>query len=355
MSVTSVPELARQRVAAFRGYRPGRAAVSPAGKLSSNEAPLGPAPTVRAAILAAAREVNRYPDSRALVAAIAAHEGLDAERVVVTNGSDELCYVLATLFVEPGATVVMSDPPYQIDDLVSRLQGGRSVQVPVREDGSHDLDALAAAAQHASLLWLPTPHNPTGVAVDPDELGNLLVRAPATCLVVLDEAYRAYADPDRRPASTELLQRHPNLLVQRTFSKEYGLAGLRIGYGLGSAELIEAINRVKPPFNVNAAAIAAAQAAIAAQSWREYGVNLVVRERTLLQETLAELGTEFFSSQANFVTFRPPSVQELYAALAAAGLVVRDGADLGLPGWVRVSIGSPPVMARVRRVLRETL
>jgi histidinol-phosphate aminotransferase len=357
VSVATFPELVYRRASAFRGYTPGQAAASPGGKLSSNEAPLGAAPGVREAILAAVPVINRYPHAAPLVAAIAEHESLDPSWVAVTNGSDELCYVLAALFIEPGAPVVLSDPCYQIDDLVSRVQGGRPVSVPLLASGGHDLEGMIAAAieERAAVLWLPSPHNPTGVAVDPAHLTALLDAVPATCLVVLDEAYRAYLEPAQRPPSSDLVARHPNLLVQRTFSKDYGLAGLRIGYGIAAPDLIEAINRVKAPFNVNALAIAAAQAALASQAWRAYGVALVVRERERLELTLAELGVRYFTSQANFVTFRPPSVEVLMAALSAAGVVVRDGADLGLPGWVRVSIGSPPVMSRLRGVLREVL
>lgn len=353
MSVAAFPDLAQKRVAGFRGYQPGRSADTTAGKLSSNEAPLGPAPGVRQTIVDASRHVNRYPDVWPLVKRIAEQESVDPARVVITNGSDELCYMLATLFVEPGASVVLSDPCYHIDDLVSRVQGGRSVYVPVHRGGGHDLGRMAAAASDASVLWLPTPHNPTGVAVPPAELKSFLEAVPRSCLVVLDEAYRAYTNPELRPASRELIDQFPNVVVQRTFSKDYGLAGLRIGYGIGDPELIEAINRVKPPFNVNSAAIAAALAALDNQDWREYGVRLVIRERTLLEQTLVELGVDFYPSQANFVTFKPASIDALKAALAEAGLVARDGADLGIPGWLRLSVGGPPVMARIRAILRE--
>jgi histidinol-phosphate aminotransferase len=355
VSVVAVPDLAQRRVEQFRSYRPGRPAVTAAGKLSSNEAPLGAAPAVREALVAVTGEVNRYPDAGRLIERIARQESIDPAQVVVTNGSDELCYLLATLFVTDGADVVLSDPCYQIDDLVSRVHGGHPVRVPVLDDGAHDVEAMIAAAADASVLWLPTPHNPTGAAVPPADLVRLLEQVPASCLVVLDEAYRAYAEPSLRPPARELFDRHPNLLVQRTFSKDYGLAGLRIGYGMGNSGLIEAIQRVRPPFNVNAAAVAAALAALEHQDWREYGVELVVRERARLEQTLTELGVEFYPSQANFVTFRPGSLAALQEALERAGLVARDGADLGLPGWVRVSIGNPSAMARLRAVLREAL
>lgn len=355
MSLATFPEAARIRASAFTGYRSGGPAPAPAGKLSSNEAAFGPAPGVADAVAAAAREAHRYPDARPLARMIAAQESVTEEQVVVTNGSDELCYLLASLFVAPGDSVVLSDPCYQIDGLVSQLYGGRPRFAPLRANGGHDVDAISALATDAALVWLPTPHNPTGVVIEPDELQGLLDAVPPSCLVVLDEAYRAYVDADRRPAVPALVERHPNLIVQRTLSKDYALAGLRIGYGIAGAALIDAINRVKPPFNVNAAAIAAAEVALRQQGWREYGVALAIRERQRLQATLDELGATYFPSQANFVTLTAPNIDRLITVLYDAGLVVRDGSDLGLPGWVRVSVGTPPVMAQLRAVLKEVL
>jgi histidinol-phosphate aminotransferase len=352
--VSALPAVAQRRLASLRVYNPGSAASTAAGKLSSNEAPLGPAPGVRSAIAAAGAAANRYPSAERLTRALAAHEGVAEDRLIVTNGSDELCYLIATLFIEPGARVVLSEPCYQIDELVSRLARGEPELVPLRADGGHDLDAMAAAADAgAAVLWLPTPHNPTGVAVDPGELTRLLERAPRDCLVVLDEAYRSYVDPELRPDSRELVAEHPNLLVQRTFSKSYALAGLRLGYGFGAPELIGALNGIRPPFNVNAAAIAAGEAALANTDWRDYSVELVRRERERLASILTELGIDHFRSQANFVTVRVPEPDRLRAALLEAGLVVRDGEDLGLRGWLRISIGAPPEMATLRAVLRE--
>jgi len=348
-------DIARTRTTEFTAYRPGKPARMPAGKLSSNEAALGPAPGVIEAVTAAMRDAHRYPDALPLRRIVAAQELIAEDRVVITNGSDELCYLLASLFVEPDAKVVLSDPCYQIDALVTRLYRGRPEFVPLRADGGQDLDAMLVQAQDAALLWLPTPHNPTGIAVEPDALDGFLDAVPPGCLVVLDEAYRAYVDDHRRPAVPELLERYPNLIVQRTFSKDYALAGLRIGYGLGHSTVIDAIERIKPPFSVNAAAIAAAQVALQQVAWRDYGVELAVRERRRLEATLDELGVTHFPSQANFVTLTSPDLERLGDALHEAGLVVRDGSDLGLPGWMRISVGPPPAMARLRAVLREVL
>ena len=353
--MTTVTDVARIRASAFSGYQPGRPASRPEGKLSSNESALGPSPSVTEAIAHAARSAHRYPDSSPLRAAIAEHEGLAVSNVVVTNGSDELCYVLASLFIAPGDRVVLSDPCYQIDALVTQLGAGEPVFVPLREDGGHDLLGMQERAQDASLVWLPTPHNPTGVIATPDEIEAFLEAVPASCVVVLDEAYRGFVDSDLQPNVRTLLGRHPNLVVQRTFSKDYALAGLRVGYGLGSDAVIDAMSRVKAPFSVNTVAVAAAIAALRDQAWREYTVAHTISERRLLQELLDELGLRYFASQANFVTFTATDPAGLARVLEDAGLMVRSGADLGFPGWLRVSIGTSPVMAQLRKVLREAL
>jgi histidinol-phosphate aminotransferase len=350
--MSAVAEIAERRLAGIRRYQPGRGAAGHAGKLSSNEAPLGPSPSVRAAVATAGGGAGRYASSEPVRRALAARLGCDVDHLVLTSGSDELCYLLATLFVGDGDRVVLSRPCYQIDELVTRAHRGTPVFVDLR-DGRHDLEAMAAAAHDAAVLWLPSAHNPTGTVVDAAALERLLADVPETCLVVLDEAYRAYVDPDRRPDVAALLAEHPNLVVQRTFSKAYALAGLRVGYGLGSPALVSVLNAIRPPFNINSVAVEAALAALAAPAWRDFGVELVRRERARLQAHLAALGFAFFESQANFVTAEIPGAEELQERLAAHGLVVRDGADLGLEGWIRISIGAPPQMAVVRAVLTE--
>jgi histidinol-phosphate aminotransferase len=350
----TVQLIAAERTASVHRYTGGREAGRPAGKLSSNEAPLGPSPRARAAIAGAAAVAHRYAGAGELRALVAEREGVRPEQVVLTSGSDELCYLLATVFIPPGAPVVLSDPCYRIDELVTRLHHGAAVFVALRE-GAHDLDAMAAAAERAAVVWLPSPHNPTGLAVDPAALDRFLAAVPAACLVVLDEAYRHYVDPELRPDARVLVAAHPNLVVQRTFSKAYALAGLRIGYGIGDPEVIAALDAIRPPFNINAAALAGARAALADVAWRDYTVELVVRERRRLESLLASLEVKFHPSQANFVAVRPPRAAELHAALARQGLVIRDGADLGHDGWVRISIGAPPQMAVLRAVLTRHL
>jgi histidinol-phosphate aminotransferase len=345
---------AAERLNDVPGYHPGAA---PDGalsrKLSSNESPLGVSPVVRSALVGSLAAVGRYPQDTAVRARLADSVGLRPEHVVLTNGSDELCALVATAFLAPGDVVVQSEPAYAIDTKVSMVSGATLVSVPLR-DGRHDLEGLARHSHGACVLWLPTPHNPTGTAVAPGDLATFLSLADRGCLIVLDEAYRAYLDETARPDVRPLLDRHPNLLVQRTFSKDHSLAGLRLGYGLADPRIIDLLVRVRAPFSVNTMALSAAGAALDDGAWNAMSVSQVVTERRTLESELESLGIEFFPSQANFVTARVPHAT-LADSLAAHHLTVRPGEDLGLPGWVRISIGTPQAMAVLRRVLRDTL
>jgi histidinol-phosphate aminotransferase len=344
-------KIAEERLLGIPGYSPGQPSPgAAAGKLSSNEAPLGPAPAVRTALAARAGHASRYPDESSALAAVSAEAGVDPSSVLLTNGSDELCYLIATVFLGPGRVAVVGDPCYQIDATASLLAGATLRRVPL-VDGRHDINAMAEAAADATVLWLPSPHNPTGAAASPAELDTLLDQVPEDCLVVLDEAYRAFLDLAWRPDVTALLARHRNLIVQRTLSKDWALAGLRAGYGLGPAELIAQLARVRPPFSVNMMALTAIEAAATAPAWQSMSVARVREERARLEAELTRLGIEHFASQANFVTARlDPDL--MACALARSGLVVRSGDDLGLPGWVRISVGWAPQMAQLRAALR---
>jgi histidinol-phosphate aminotransferase len=354
---------ALEKVAAVLPYRRGRTARGGGveGKLSANESPFGPPPAVRAAILRAAEDLNRYPEEGPVLDQLAAHLGIDAERLVFTNGSDELCYLLARLTLDDAPSTsssrrqgfaVLGDPCYQIDATASTLAGAPIVRVPL-VNGAHDLDAMAQAAREgATLVWLPNPHNPTGVTFGLEDLVAFLDDVPGDCLVVLDEAYGAFAQRHDSHATLALGDGRANVLIQRTFSKDWGLAGLRLGYAIGDAALIDALRRARPPFSVNALALAAVSAALECNDWRDAMVARIIAERELLESTLEELGVDFFSSEANFVTcaLTFPGFRD---ALSPQGLSVRDGADLGLPGWTRITVGWAPQMATLRDVLRR--
>ncbi len=352
--MAGIAERAAARVQGVPVYKPGRSSPgSQAGKLSSNEAPLGASPDIQAALAASLDRVNRYPEPGRALDALASYAGTTPDRLILTNGSDELCYLVATLFLGTGRVAVVGDPCYQIDATASLVSGASVRRVRLRH-GGHDLRAMAAASHGAAVVWLPSPHNPTGVACHPGDLDIFLSEVPDDCLVVLDEAYRAFADPEIRPDVDKLLARHPNLLVQRTLSKDFALAGLRAGYGLSSAPLVEALSRARPPFSVNVMALAAIEAAVTSEPWRVMTVDRVRHERSVLERALGRLGAEYFPSQANFVTTKL-DLGTLSPALAASGTVVRSGADLGLPGWARISVGWAPQMAVLRRVLNSQL
>jgi histidinol-phosphate aminotransferase len=306
------------------------------------------------AVAAALATLNRYPEQGAAVDALCTYVGVAPDRLVLTNGSDELCYLVADLLLGPGSVAVVGEPCYQIDATASILSGATLRRVPLLPDGGHDLDAMAGACTGASVVWLPSPHNPTGAACDPARLGRFLAEVPEDCLVVLDEAYRAFCDPEVRPDVLGLLASHPNLLVQRTLSKDWALAGIRVGYGIGPPPLVEALSRARPPFSVNALALAAVEAGAAGEHWRAMSVAMVRRERSRLERALSSLGVEFFPSQANFVTARL-DLERVGPALSSSGTVVRPGADLGIPGWARISIGWPPQMAVLRGALYAAL
>ena len=340
-----------ERLAGVPRYQPGVSGTGPSSrKLSSNEAALGPGPTVTAAAVRAATTLGLYPDEANLRRQLADHLEVDQSELLLTNGSDELCSLVATVFLSSRDLVVVGDPAYQIDVKVSRLAGAAVQGIPLVA-GRHDLPAMARVAQEAALVWLPTPHNPTGAAIGPAELEAFIDAVPATTLIVIDQAYIAFADPEFAVDAAAMVRAHPNMLFQRTLSKHAALAGARIGYGIGSPEVIDALARVRAPFSVNAIGLAAASASLAETGWRDMVVSRTREGRTLLEAELTQLALNYLPSQANFVMVEVPHAR-IAGSLAAAGISVRPGEDLGLPGWVRITVGWAPIMADVRRILR---
>lgn len=350
--MTEIVDIAHRRLEGVPRYRPGKPPAGHlAGKLSSNESVLGPGPNVIKALGAAARGVAHYPQEDAVIRGLADAYGVAPESVLLTNGSDELVQLVATLFLSSGQAAVMGDPCYAIDATATLIAGGEVRRVPL-VDGAHDLEAMTSAAQDAAVLWLPSPHNPTGVAIRPEHIDSLLRNVPTTCLVVLDLAYHDYVDDAYRLDIADILARNPHLLIQQTMSKAQALAGLRVGVALSGAELVASLRTARLPFSVNALGLAALQAVLEAPAWGQMGVARIREGRERLQQELDELGIEYIPSQANFVLVHlaHADVQEI---LARYGITVRDGGDLGMPGWSRITIGWAPTMADLRRALRE--
>ena len=335
------------QVAALTPYVPGRPSPSEAGSLASNESPYGASPAVPTALTGAAARINRYPDPLAaeLCVELARLHGVEPDNVLVANGSDEVIYLLVMAYAA-GGRAVCADPPYRLDDIVPQIMGGSVVKVPLK-DWVHDLEAMAAV--EADIAFVVNPHNPTGTTVSREALRRFAERSPAR-LVVVDEAYIDFADD---PAAASMVRETGgNVVVMRTFSKAYGLAGARVGYLVGAAEIIDALRRIRPPFSVSSPTQAAALAALA-----DTGHLALVREQTRrgrerLREAFTAAGYEVLPSQANFVLVVAPDAEQLVARLERGGVSVRLGANLDLPGTVRVTVASDEGFALLQRALR---
>ncbi|GAA2729803.1 histidinol-phosphate transaminase [Actinocorallia aurantiaca] len=328
----------------FQEYKPGRRVTAPDGrsfKLSSNESPYGPLPSVLDVLAEAAREIHRYPDNACaeLISEIAGHFGVPEEHVAVGCGSVGVAQHLFEAVGEPGAEVIYAWRSFEAYPLLADLSGVTSVKVPLREDETHDLDAMLAAVTPATrMILICNPNNPTGEVVRRAELEAFLDRVPRDVLVVLDEAYREYlTDPDV-PDGLEIYPSRPNVAVLRTFSKAYGLAGLRVGFLVADPVVAAAIRKVYLTFSVNSLAQVAAIASLRAEKELLERVTVTVAERERVLAALRGQGWNAGPSQANFVWLRLGRRTLEFASLCeAAGVSVRP-----FPGeGARVSIGSP--------------
>jgi histidinol-phosphate aminotransferase len=325
------------------GYKPGTTAPGHGRrsfKLSSNECPYGPLPSVAKVIAEAALSVNRYPDHGAeqLTAAIAQRFDVPPGHVAVGCGSVGVAQQLLEAVGEPGAEVLYAWQSFEAYPILTDLAAATSVQVPLRGE-AHDLEAMAAAiTPHTRLIFVCNPNNPTGTVVTAGELTEFLDRVPADCLVVLDEAYREYIRDESVPDGLSLYRDRPNVAVLRTFSKAYGLAGLRAGFVVGHEPVAQAVRKTMLPFSVNSVAQAAAIASLGAEAELLDRVEATVKERTRVREALLADGWTVPPTEANFVWLRLEEDTTAFAAdCARAGVSVRPFAGEG----ARVSIGEP--------------
>ncbi|MBI1848605.1 MAG: histidinol-phosphate transaminase [Candidatus Rokubacteria bacterium] len=311
-------------------------------RLSANESPLGPSPRAVEAIRREAASAHLYPDggATALRTALAAHVGVTPQQVLVGNGADEVLAILAWAAFEPGDEVVVPEPSFEPYTAVVTLMGATVVLSPL---ATYDIDlddVRRRISPRTKAVMLCSPHNPATTIVRGGPLRAFLESLGAEApLVVLDEAYRDFCDDPDCPDGVRLLERHPNLLVMRTFSKIAGLAGLRIGFAVGTAEAIERMNRVRAPYNVNRLGQVAAVAALDDPEHLARTRQLVLEERVFLTRELSRRGYAFPPSQANFLLVKVPDAPAARQRLLAAGLLVRDGAAVGFPGHLRISIG----------------
>jgi len=346
-------ELSPSYVRSIAPYQPGKPiselaremGLAEAGivKLASNENPRGIGPRTRAAIDAALTDIARYPDGNGfeLKQALAARYGVDMASIVLGNGSNDVLELVASAFLGPGRAAVMSQHCFAVYPLATQARGARSIVVPAKSY-AHDLEAMAKAVDDETyVLWIANPNNPTGTFARHDEIDAFLRRVPERVLVVIDEAYNEYLSADLRADSVKWLKRHPNLIITRTFSKAYGLAGLRVGYALAQASVADIMNRVRQPFNVNSIALAAATAALDDMEFvaRSFAENLQGLRQ--LEEGARELKLDYIPSYGNFLAIRVGKAAEIYKRLLRRGVIVRPvGGGYQLPEHLRVTVGT---------------
>jgi histidinol-phosphate aminotransferase len=361
MTVTFAEKLAR-----IPHYEPGtslddakaRAETTDAIKLASNESPFPPHPAVVEAIARAAAEVNRYPDpeARVLRSAIAERHETDPARIAVSNGSCEILLAAALALCEPGDEILYAWPSFSIYPHLPALSGAREIRVPLGEGYVHDLDAMLEEVTAATqLLIVCNPNNPTGTHLPAERIGAFVENVPDRTTIILDEAYVEYQTNDDPDATVDLLAKHPNVVLLRTFSKCHGLAGLRVGYALCSPQFRSAVDAVRQPFSVNTLAQAAAAEAIRHQDDVADRVERNLVERTLVEEELRRMGFTTADSQTNFAWMELGELDEaeVVESLAKAGVAVRPGTPLGGPGCLRVSYGTRAENERFLAALGE--
>ncbi len=361
-------ELAKKWVPELVAYEPGKPLEDVARelglklgdifKMASNENALGPSPLAIESMRRAASEMHIYPDGGAfaLRCALADKLKVDADQIVLGNGSNELIVFLSHIFLEPGLNIVMSEKAFVIYKLAAALYQADSIVVPMKNGYTHDLEAMLAAITPATrLIYLANPNNPTGTMVDPSEIESFMARVPDHAVVVFDEAYIELIEHDERPDTIRYVREGRNVFVLRSFSKGYGLAGLRIGYAVAPKEGTSLINHVRQPFNVNAMAQSAALAALSDEEHLRSTRRMVRAGLKQIADGLREIGVDFVDSKVNFLLVGSGRGREVFQALQKKGVIVRPMDGYGMPEMIRVTVGTAEQNERFIRSLRHIL
>jgi histidinol-phosphate aminotransferase len=317
-------------------------------KLASNENPLGPSPKALKAMEAVMRDLALYPDGGgfALKAAINKRFNVAPEQIILGNGSNDILELAARTFMHEGDSAVYSQHAFAVYPLVTQAVGAQGIEVKAKDFGN-DLDAMLKAIEPTTkMVFVANPNNPTGTFIKADALKAFIAKVPKNVLIVIDEAYGEYLDADHAYDSVPWLAEFPNLIISHTLSKAYGLAGLRIGFGFASAELIALMNRVRQPFNVNHLAMVAAEAALGDDAFIEESRRVNAEGLRTLSAEFAKRSIEIIPSYANFLTFKIGRAADVFQSLLKQGVIVRPIAGYGLPDYLRVSIGTAAQNAR---------
>jgi histidinol-phosphate aminotransferase len=326
-------------------------------KMASNENPLGPSPRALDAIRGALAELHYYPDGSGfeLKRVLSRKLGVRAENLVLGNGSNDVLELAARAFLRPGDSAVYSQHAFMVYPLAVQAMGARHIQVPARDFGS-DIAAMAAAVEpDTKILFVANPNNPTGTFTPWSEIRGLLERVPRHVLVVLDEAYGEYLPDALRSPTPQWVAQHPNLVVTRTLSKAYGLAGLRVGFAVADVEVAEVMNRVRQPFNVNHLAMVAATAALDDDEFIEKSRAVNAAGLAQLEAGFKRLGLGYIPSHGNFITVHVGAAEHVYKSMLAEGVIVRPIAGYGLPEHLRVTVGLPEHNQRFLAALERAI
>ncbi len=357
--------LARKAIREVIPYAPGKPieeverelGITRAIKLASNENPLGPSPKALQAIQEALKNLNRYPDSHCfyLVRKLSQHLQVEPEELIIGNGSDEIITLATRAFLDSGDEVVVADPTFLIYRIASQSAGAKVKVVPSRRF-RYDLSGMRRViTRRTKIVFIANPDNPTGTYVTRHEVEAFLVDLPKGVIVFLDEAYAELVEAPDYPDGKSYRHQHP-VIVTRTFSKAYGLSGLRVGYGIADRRWVEALHRVREPFNVNALAQAGALAALDDEEHLEATRRLLREEKPYLYQALKGLRLEYVPSATNFILFRVGSqAPHVVEALLKKGIIVRDMLAWNLPEYIRVTVGTHEENAAFLKALREVL
>jgi histidinol-phosphate aminotransferase len=334
-------------------------------KLASNENPLGMPQSAKEAMLKAANEVGRYPDSNGfeLKNVLSERLGVPADWITLGNGSNDILELAARAVAQFGDEVIFSRHAFAVYPLATQAVGAKAIEVAPTDAYGHDLiamlQAVKASGDKAKLVFVANPNNPTGSYLAAKEIEDFLMAVPAHVVVVLDEAYNEYLTPEQRYDAIAWVKRFPNMILSRSFSKAYGLAGLRIGYGVAQPPLTDLLNRIRQPFNVNSLAQAAAIAAFQDSAFLQQGFELNRAGLAQLTQAFDELGLTYLPSAGNFVLVKvgddDGAGARINLALLKCGIIVRPVGNYGLPQWLRISIGLPEENAAFIAVLRNIL
>jgi histidinol-phosphate aminotransferase len=364
--------LVANNIATLKPYEPGKPidelerelGISNSIKLASNENPLGPSPKAVEAMQKAMTEAHMYPDGAAfrLREAVSKKFNVPMDQVITGNGSNELLTLAARTFCGPGENAVISDYGFVAYRIVLTAANVPFTSVAVQPNFAQDLDALAAACDaNTKILFLANPNNPTGTYVGQKALQNFLKTVPEHVVVVMDEAYVEYADAPDYASALDMRDTRERLLICRTFSKCYGLGGMRIGFGVGTPEMIDFMNRIREPFNVSILGQAAGIAALEDDAFVERTVKCNAEAKLLLEKGLTELGLPFVPSQTNFLLVEFPRhngraiAMDVYNAMLRHGVIVRPTAGYGLPDYLRITVGTPEQITRCINALSAVL